>query len=266
MMPCRIGIFLIKAEYDVHMYTLVLIRHGESQWNMENRFTGWKDVDLSEKGCEEAAHAGVLLREAGLSFDCLYTSYLKRAIRTLWFIQDALDIMWMPVTMAWQLNERHYGALTGLNKAETSTKYGEEQVMIWRRSFDTRPPEMKDHDPANPAYDPRYAHLSPEEIPRGECLKDNVARTLPYWQKEIAPQIRAGRNVLVVAHGNSLRAIMKHLDNISDEDISELNIPTGIPVVYTLDENLKPIVSRYLGDPEAVAKAIASVKNQGKKM
>lgn len=247
------------------MHTLVLVRHGESLWNMENRFTGWKDVDLSEKGCIEAAHAGVLLRNENLSFDCLYTSYLKRAIRTLWFIQDALDIMWMPITTAWQLNERHYGALTGLNKAETAAKYGEDQVLIWRRSFDTRPPEMEENDPANPAYNLRYAHLFVEEIPRGECLKDNVARTLPYWQKEIAPQIRAGKKVLVVAHGNSLRAVVKHLDSISDEDISTLNIPTGIPLVYTLDENLKPISSRYLGDPEAVLEAIASVANQGKK-
>ena len=248
------------------MHTLVLVRHGESLWNMENRFTGWKDVDLSEKGCTEAAHAGALLRDEGFSFDCLYTSYLKRAIRTLWFIQDALDIMWMPITTAWQLNERHYGALTGLNKAETASKYGEEQVLIWRRSFDTRPPEMEDNDPTNPAYDTRYAHLSLEEIPRGECLKDNVARTLPYWEKEIVPQIRAGKKVLVVAHGNSLRAVVKHLDSIPDDDISGLNIPTGIPLVYTLDEKLKPISSRYLGDPEAVLEAIASVKNQGKKV
>jgi 2,3-bisphosphoglycerate-dependent phosphoglycerate mutase len=247
------------------MHTLVLVRHGESLWNMENRFTGWKDVDLSEKGCTEAAHAGVLLRDEGFSFDCLYTSYLKRAIRTLWFIQDALNIMWMPITTAWQLNERHYGALTGLNKAETAAKYGEEQVLIWRRSFDIRPPEMEHDDPTNPAYDMRYAHLSLEEIPRGECLQDNVARTLPYWEKEIVPQIRAGKKVLVVAHGNSLRAVVKHLDSIPDDDISGLNIPTGIPLVYTLDEKLKPISSRYLGDPEAVLEAIASVKNQGKK-
>ena len=246
------------------MHTLVLVRHGESLWNMENRFTGWKDVDLSDKGCTEAAHAGVLLRDEGFSFDCLYTSYLKRAIRTLWFIQDALDIMWMPITTAWQLNERHYGALTGLNKAETAAKYGEEQVLIWRRSFDTRPPEMEEGDPVNPGYDVRYAHLPVEEIPRGECLKDNVSRTLPYWQQEIAPQIRAGKKVLVVAHGNSLRAVVKHLDNISDEDISGLNIPTGIPLVYTLDENLNVVSSRYLGDPKAVLEAIASVKSQGK--
>jgi 2,3-bisphosphoglycerate-dependent phosphoglycerate mutase len=256
----------MKDVHEVHMHTLVLVRHGESQWNMENRFTGWKDVDLSEKGCLEAINAGVLLREEGFSFDCLYTSYLKRAIRTLWFIQDALDIMWMPVTTAWQLNERHYGALTGLNKAETATRYGEEQVMVWRRSFDIRPPEMEENEPLNPAYDPRYAALLPEEIPRGECLKDNVARTLPYWHQEIEPQIRSGRCVLVVAHGNSLRAVVKYLDAISDEDIPNLNIPTGIPLVYTLDENLKPISSRYLGDPEAVSKAISSVKKQGKKV
>jgi len=248
------------------MHTLVLVRHGESLWNMENRFTGWKDVDLSEKGCQEAAHAGVLLCEEGFSFDYLYTSYLKRAIRTLWYIQDALDIMWMPVITAWQLNERHYGALTGLNKAETAAQYGEEQVMIWRRSFDIRPPVMEENDPLNPAYDPRYSELSPFQIPKGECLKDNVARTLPYWHQEIEPKIRSGKRVLVVAHGNSLRAMVKYLDGISDEDIPNLNIPTGIPLVYTLDEDLSPISSRYLGDPDAVSSAIASVESQGKKV
>ena len=247
------------------MHTLVLVRHGESEWNKENRFTGWQDVDLSDKGCKEAAHAGKLLRDEGLSFDCAYTSYLKRAIRTLRYIQDELDLMWIPVTTAWQLNERHYGALTGLNKAETAAQYGEEQVMIWRRSFDIRPPEMPDNDPKNPAYAPRYAHLHPEEIPRSECLKDNVARTLPYWHAEIAPRIRERKKVIIVAHGNSLRALVKYLDMISDEEITELNIPTGIPLVYTLDDELRPISSRYLGDQDAVLAAVSAVKDQGKK-
>ncbi|MBT8508511.1 phosphoglyceromutase [Methanomicrobiaceae archaeon CYW5] len=247
------------------MYRLVLIRHGESEWNKENRFTGWKDVDLSEKGREEAQTAGRVLAEQGFSFDVAYTSYLKRAIRTLWTVLDELDRMWIPVHRSWRLNERHYGALTGLNKAETAAKYGDEQVHIWRRSFDTRPPEFAPGDPDNPVYDDdRYADVPEEELPRGECLKDNVARTLPYWEEEIVPQILSGKQVLIVAHGNSLRSLVKHLDGIPDDEITGVNIPTGIPLVYELDENLRPLCHYYLGDEAAVAAAMQAVANQGK--
>ncbi|HDQ08333.1 MAG TPA: 2,3-diphosphoglycerate-dependent phosphoglycerate mutase [Methanoculleus sp.] len=247
------------------MYRLVLIRHGESEWNKENRFTGWKDVDLSEKGRKEATTAGEVLAEKGFSFDVAYTSCLKRAIRTLWIVLDELDLMWIPVHRSWRLNERHYGALTGLNKAETAAQYGDEQVLIWRRSFDIRPPEFEAGDPNNPVYDDRrYADLSPDELPRGECLKDNVARTLPYWEGEIVPRIKAGKQVLIVAHGNSLRSLVKHLDNIPDTDITGLNIPTGIPLVYELNDDLTPIRHYYLGDETAVAAAMQAVANQGK--
>jgi 2,3-bisphosphoglycerate-dependent phosphoglycerate mutase len=247
------------------MYRLVLIRHGESEWNKENRFTGWKDVDLSEKGRQEAKTAGLVLAEKGFSFDVAYTSYLKRAIRTLWIVLDELDLMWIPVHRSWRLNERHYGALTGLNKAETAAQYGDDQVLIWRRSFDTRPPEFAPGDTNNPVYDDgRYADLAGDELPRGECLKDNVARTLPYWEKEIVPQIRAGKQVLIVAHGNSLRSLVKHLDNIPDDEITGLNIPTGIPLVYELNEDLTPVRHYYLGDEAAVAAAMQAVANQGK--
>ena len=247
------------------MYRLVLIRHGESEWNKENRFTGWKDVDLSEKGRKEAKTAGEVLAEKGFSFDVAYTSYLKRAIRTLWIVLDELDLMWIPVHRSWRLNERHYGSLTGLNKAETAAQYGDEQVLIWRRSFDIRPPEFEPGDPNNPVYDDRrYADLPADELPRGECLKDNVARTLPYWEGEIVPRIKAGKQVLIVAHGNSLRALVKHLDNIPDSDITGLNIPTGIPLVYELNDDLTPIRHYYLGDETAVAAAMQAVANQGK--
>ena len=245
------------------MYTLVLIRHGESLWNRENRFTGWKDIDLSPKGMEEAHSAGKLLKEKGFTFDTAWTSVLKRAIRTLWIIQDEMDLMWIPVIRSWRLNERHYGALTGLDKAETAAEYGEEQVHIWRRSYDIPPPAFADGDRANPGYDRRYAGTG-EVVPLTECLKDTVGRFLPLWEGEIAPAIRSGRQVLIAAHGNSIRALVKHLDQVSDADITELNIPTGIPLVYELDENLRPIRHYYLGDEAAVQAAMDAVKNQGK--
>ncbi len=247
------------------MHTLVLVRHGESLWNKENRFTGWKDIDLSEKGVEEAHTAGLLLREEGYLFDIAYTSVLKRAIRTLWCILDEMDLMWIPVYRSWRLNERHYGALTGLNKAETAARYGDEQVHIWRRSYQIRPPAFTPDDPENPACDPRYSHLTSEEIPLSECLHDNVTRSVPYWEDVIRPAIREGKKVLIVAHGNSIRALVKHLDQISDDEITGINIPTGIPLVYHLDDDIRPIDRQYLGDPEAVAAAIEGVKNQGKK-
>jgi 2,3-bisphosphoglycerate-dependent phosphoglycerate mutase len=246
------------------MYKLVLLRHGESTWNQENRFTGWTDVDLSAKGIEEAKKAPGYLKQAGFIFDIAYTSVLKRAIRTLWFTLDGLDLMWIPVIRNWRLNERHYGALQGLNKAETAAKYGDEQVLIWRRSYDTPPPKLEPTDPRNPANDPRYKELKPNEVPLTECLKDTVARVLPFWKKEIAPTIKKGKRVLIAAHGNSLRALVKYLDNISDDDIVHLNIPTGMPLVYELDNNLKPIKNYYLGDPEDVKKAMEAVANQGK--
>ncbi len=246
------------------MYKIVLLRHGESTWNKENRFTGWTDVDLSERGREEAQRAGEVLRDEGYTFDVAFTSVLKRAIRTLWFVQDVLDLMWIPTTKAWQLNERHYGALQGLNKAETAAKFGDEQVLIWRRSYDTPPPALTPDDERYPGRDPRYAGLSKEELPLTESLKETVARVIPYWHAEIAPVIKAGRRVIIAAHGNSLRALVKYLDDMSEEAILKLNIPTGVPLVYELDETLKPIKSYYLGDPEEIAKAAAAVAAQGK--
>jgi len=246
------------------MHTLVIIRHGESTWNKENRFTGWKDVPLSDKGHEEAAAAGKLLRDEGYVFDEAYTSVLKRAIRTLWHIQEQMDLMWIPVHRSWKLNERHYGALQGLNKAETAAKHGEDQVKIWRRSYDIPPPALETSDERWPGHDPRYENLSDREIPGGECLKDTVDRVLPYWGNEIATKVRAGRRLLVAAHGNSLRALVKHLDGISDDGIVGVNIPTGMPLVYELDADLNPMSKKYLGDPEAVEKAMAAVANQGK--
>ncbi|MBI5471548.1 MAG: 2,3-diphosphoglycerate-dependent phosphoglycerate mutase [Ignavibacteriae bacterium] len=245
-------------------YKLVLVRHGESTWNKENRFTGWTDVDLSEKGKEEARAAGKVLKEKGFVFDVAFTSVLKRAIRTLWFTLDELDLMWIPVYNSWRLNERHYGALQGLNKSEMAEKYGESQVKIWRRSYDTQPPALEKTDPRFPGFDPRYKDLKSNEVPATECLKDTVARFLPYWHETIAPTIKSGKRVIIAAHGNSLRALVKYLDNISEADITELNIPTGLPLVYELDENLKPLKSYYLGDPEAVKKAMEAVAAQGK--
>jgi 2,3-bisphosphoglycerate-dependent phosphoglycerate mutase len=244
------------------MHKVVLLRHGESTWNKENRFTGWTDVDLSERGREEAREAGRLLKEGGYTFDIAYTSVLKRAIRTLWIALDVMEVMWLPVTKNWRLNERHYGALQGLNKAETAAKHGEDQVKIWRRSYDIPPPPLTPDDPRNPSRDPRYADLKPNEVPLTESLKDTVARFLPYWHETIAPSIRSGKRVLIAAHGNSLRALVKYLDKVSDQDIVELNIPTGIPLVYELDDDLKPIRHYYLGDPEAAARAAAAVAAQ----
>ncbi|MEJ2767344.1 2,3-diphosphoglycerate-dependent phosphoglycerate mutase [Mycetohabitans sp. B46] len=246
------------------MYKLVLIRHGESTWNKENRFTGWVDVDLTDKGAAEARQAGVLLKQAGYTFDIAYTSMLKRAIRTLWHVQDEMDLMYIPVVHSWRLNERHYGALSGLNKAETAAQYGDEQVLIWRRSYDTPPPALEPSDPRTSYDDPRYAKVARELLPLTECLKDTVARVLPIWNESIAPAIKSGRNVLIAAHGNSIRALVKYLDDISDIDIVGLNIPNGVPLVYELDEALKPIKHYYLGDAEAIANAQAAVANQGK--
>ncbi len=246
------------------MYKVVLLRHGESIWNQENLFTGWTDVDLSTKGIEEAHAAGKTLREAGYTFDVAFTSVLKRAIRTLWIALDEMDLMWIPVYRHWRLNERHYGALQGLNKAETAARYGEEQVLIWRRSYDVRPPALEPSDPRWPGHDRRYADLKPEELPAHECLKDTVARFLPYWHEVIAPVVQSGKRVIIAAHGNSLRALVKYLDAISDQAIIKLNIPTGIPLVYELDEHLQPITHYYLGDPEAIAAAQEAVANQGK--
>jgi 2,3-bisphosphoglycerate-dependent phosphoglycerate mutase len=246
------------------MTKLVLVRHGESTWNKENRFTGWTDVDLSEKGREEAKEAGEILKAEGYDFDLAYTSVLKRAIRTLWYIMDEMDLMWIPVIRDWRLNERHYGALQGLNKAETAAKHGEEQVKIWRRSYDIRPPALEESDERFPGHDPKYKTLSDDELPRTECLKDTVARFLPLWKNEISSEIKSGKKVLIVAHGNSLRALVKYLDNIPDDEIVGLNIPTGIPLVYELNDDLKPIKHYYLGDPEEIAKAQQAVANQGK--
>ncbi len=247
------------------MTKLVLLRHGESVWNKENRFTGWTDVDLSEKGIQEARHAGQLLKREGFSFDVAYTSVLKRAIRTLWLTLDEMDLMWIPVHNTWRLNERHYGALQGLNKAETASKYGEDKVKIWRRSYAIPPPMLEKNDPRSPANDARYRTLSSHELPLTECLKDNVNRFLPYWHDVIEPTIKLEKRVIIAAHGNSLRALVKYLDNIPDDKIVDLNIPTGIPLVYELDDNLKVISSNYLGNPEAVKQAMQSVVNQGKK-
>jgi len=246
------------------MYKLVLIRHGESTWNLENRFTGWTDVPLTATGVEQAKESGRLLKQAGYDFDMAYTSVLKRAIWTLWYCLDELDRTWVPVVNDWRLNERHYGALQGLNKAETARQYGDQQVLVWRRSYDTPPPVLDAADPRGQRADVRYARLRPEQIPLTECLKDTVARVLPAWNDSIAPAIRSGQRVLIAAHGNSIRAMVKYLDGISDADIVGLNIPNGIPLVYELDENLKPTRSYYLGDAEAAAKAAAAVANQGK--
>jgi 2,3-bisphosphoglycerate-dependent phosphoglycerate mutase len=246
------------------MKKLVLLRHGESTWNRENRFTGWTDVDLSEKGLLEAKKAGQALSREGFVFDVAYTSVLKRAIRTLWMTLDEMDLMWIPVYKTFRLNERHYGALQGLNKAEMAAKYGEDQVLIWRRSYDVRPPALEITDSRYPGLDPIYSDLNKKDIPATECLKDTVARFLPYWHETIAPEVRSGRRVIIAAHGNSLRALVKYLDNVSDKDIVGLNIPTGLPLVYELDDNLKPIKNYYLGDPEDVKKAMETVANQGK--
>ena len=247
------------------MIKLVLLRHGESTWNKENRFTGWTDVDLSEKGVAEAHEGGKLLREGNYVFDVAYTSVLKRAIRTLWIALDELDQMWIPVHRTWRLNERHYGALQGLNKAETAEKFGQEQVHLWRRSYDVRPPALTEDDPRFPGHDPRYASLTEDELPLTECLKDTVARFLPWWHETVVPQLKEGKRILIAAHGNSLRALVKYLDNIPDEEIVELNIPTGIPLVYELDDELKPIRHYYLGDAEAAAKAAAAVAAQAQR-
>jgi len=244
------------------MHKLVFVRHGQSTWNLENRFTGWTDVGLSDQGTEEAHAGAALLREGGYIFDLAYTSVLKRAIKTLWIIQEEMDLMWIPVYNSWRLNERHYGALQGLNKMEMVERYGPEQVHVWRRSYDTPPPALDLDDERFPGRDPRYATLAPAELPRTESLKDTLARTLPYWHEAIAPTIRSGKRVLVAAHGNSIRALVKYLDNVSEQEITELNIPTGIPLVYELDDELKPIRHYYLGDPEAVAKAAAAVAAQ----
>ena len=246
------------------MYKLVLLRHGESTWNKENRFTGWTDVDLSEKGLTEAHKAGLTLIKEGFTFDVAFTSVLKRAIRTLWITLDEMDLMWIPVYRSWKLNERHYGALQGLNKAETAAKYGDDQVLIWRRSYDIPPKALEKTDERYPGNDPRYSELSNDELPVTECLKDTVARFMPYWHETIAPAIKSGKKVLIAAHGNSLRALVKYLDDVSEKDIVNLNIPTGMPLVYELDKDLKPIKSYYLGDPEEVKRAMEAVANQGK--
>ena len=246
------------------MKKIVLLRHGESTWNKKNLFTGWTDVDLSPEGYEEARNSGRLLRTEGFVFDVAFTSVLKRAIRTLWITLDEMDQMWIPVHHSWRLNERHYGALQGLNKAETVAKYGEEQVLIWRRSYDIQPPSLTSNDTRDPALDPRYQNLPKKDVPLTECLKDTVARFLPYWSETIVPIIQSGQRVIIVAHGNSLRALVKHLDNISNQEILKLNIPTGIPLVYELDDNMKPIQNYYLGDQAEIEKAKQAVANQGK--
>lgn len=246
------------------MIKLVLLRHGESEWNKKNLFTGWTDVDLSEQGVKEAGEAAKYLKEAGFTFDVAYTSVLKRAIRTLWLTLDGMDLMWIPVIRNWRLNERHYGALQGLNKAETAAKYGDEQVLIWRRSYDTPPPALEKTDERYPGHDPRYKDMDDSDLPLNECLKDTVERFLPLWHEQIAPDIKAGKKVLIAAHGNSLRALVKYLDNVPDDVIVGINIPTGMPLVYELNDDLTPIRSYYLGDPEKVKKAMEAVANQGK--
>ena len=246
------------------MHKLVLLRHGESEWNQENRFTGWHDVNLTAKGEEEGRRSGRLLKDEGFAFDVVYTSLLKRAIRTMWLALEELDQTWVPVHREWRLNERHYGALQGLNKAETAAKHGEDQVLIWRRSYDIPPPALDPDDERHPGKDRRYANLPAENLPLSECLKDTVERFMPLWQDTIAPVVQEGKSVLIVAHGNSLRALVKYLDEVSEEDIVGLNIPTGMPLVYDLDADLKPLDRRYLGDPEEVAKAMEAVANQGK--
>jgi 2,3-bisphosphoglycerate-dependent phosphoglycerate mutase len=246
------------------MTNLVLLRHGESIWNKENRFTGWTDVDLSEKGIQEAKQAGQVLKKEGYSFDVAFTSVLKRAIRTLWIVQDEMNIMWIPVNISWRLNERFYGALQGLNKAETAAKYGEDQVLKWRRGYDTRPPALAKTDERFPGNDPRYRGLDDKDLPLTECLKDTVERFLPYWHEVIAPLIRAGKRAIISAHGNSIRALVKYIDDVSEVDIVSLNIPTGIPLIYELDEGLKPVKNYYLGDPDEIKRATEAVARQGK--
>ncbi len=246
------------------MKKVVLLRHGESVWNKENKFTGWTDVDLSEKGITEAQNSGEVLKKEGYIFDVAFTSVLRRAIWTLWMVLDIMDLMWIPVYRSWRLNERHYGALQGLSKSEMAAKYGDDQVLIWRRSYDTQPPALEKTDKRYPGHDPRYHDLGENEVPCTECLKDTVARFLPYWHEVIAPTIKEGKRVIIAAHGNSLRALVKYLDDMSDEAIVKLNIPTGIPLIYELDDNLKPIKHYYLGDPETVKKAMESVAKQGK--
>jgi 2,3-bisphosphoglycerate-dependent phosphoglycerate mutase len=246
------------------MYKIVLLRHGESEWNKENRFTGWTDVDLTEKGVAEAKSAGELMKQAGFNFDLAYTSVLKRAIRTLWLALDEMNLMWIPVLNTWRLNERHYGALQGLNKAETAKKYGDEQVHIWRRSYDIQPPALAADDERFPGKDRRYANLDEKDLPLTECLKDTVARFLPFWHETVVPTIKSGKQVIIAAHGNSIRALVKYLDNVPENEIVELNIPTGIPLVYELDQDLKPIRHYYLGDPEEARKKAEAVANQAK--
>ena len=246
-------------------YKVIFLRHGQSQWNLENRFTGWTDVPLSDKGVEEARAAGKLLKAEGFSFDAAYTSTLKRAIKTLWLVLEEMDEMWIPVTKDWHLNERHYGALQGYNKAEMAEKVGEAQVKVWLRSYDVPPPALEADDPRYPGSDPRYKNLTAAELPLTECLKDTVERVLPYWNDVICPELRAGKSLIIAAHGNSLRALIKYLDNVSDEEIIGLNIPTGIPLLYELDENMRPVSHRYLGDEEAAKAAAEAVANQAKK-
>jgi len=246
------------------MYQIVFIRHGESEWNKENRFTGWTDVPLSDKGTSEALEAGRLLKKEGFVFDVAFTSVLKRAVKTLWLVLEEMDLMWIPVSHSWRLNERHYGALQGLNKTETAAKYGDDQVKIWRRSYDVPPPLLEKSDERRPGKDPRYTSLTLSELPDGECLADTVARAVPYWEKMIVPEIKAGKKIVVAAHGNSLRALVKYLDNLSEKDILDLNIPTGVPLLYELDADVKPLAHRYLGDEDAIAAAQAAVANQGK--
>jgi len=246
------------------MYKVVLLRHGESEWNLANRFTGWTDVDLTEKGIQEAQAAGKVLKEKGFVFDIAFTSVLKRALRTLWIALDEMDLLWISVVKNWRLNERHYGALQGLNKAETAAEHGEEKVLIWRRSYDIPPPDLEKNDERYPGNDPRYNDMDEKDIPTTECLKDTVDRFLPFWHETIAPTIKSGKKVIIAAHGNSLRALVKYLDNMSDEEIIKLNIPTGLPLIYELDEDLKPIKHYYLGDEDAVKKAMDAVANQGK--
>jgi 2,3-bisphosphoglycerate-dependent phosphoglycerate mutase len=247
------------------MKKLVLLRHGESTWNRENRFTGWTDVPLSETGIKEALNAGRLLREGGFTFDIAFTSVLKRAVKTLWIVLEEMDLMWIPVMRSWRLNERHYGALQGFNKAESAVEHGEEQVRLWRRSYSVPPPPLEPDDPRNPRYDPKYAMLHPADIPATECLKDTVARVMPYAQESIGPALREGKRVLVVAHGNTLRGFIKYAERISDEDIADLNIPTAIPIVYELEDTMKPIRRYYLGDPDTVARSVQGVADQTKK-
>ena len=249
--------------FSMTTHTLVLLRHGQSTWNLENRFTGWTDVGLSELGEQEARQSGRLLKSGGYDFDICYTSVLRRAIKTLWLALEELDRDWLPTVKAWQLNERHYGNLQGLNKAEMAEKFGDAQVKVWRRSYDVPPPPLDPADPRHPSHDRRYAALQPGQLPACESLKDTVARMLPYWHAELAPQVKSGKRVLIAAHGNSLRALIKYLDGISDAEIVELNVPTGVPLVYTLNEELKPISRQYLGDPAAVAKAAEAVAKQG---